>query len=88
LRPFSLASVCEMKRLYVRPGFRGGNLGRMLVERVLQEAARLGYSSMRLDTHPGFMAAAVAMYRRFGFREVSADPLEPIEGLIYMELAL
>jgi len=43
---------------------------------------------MRLDTHPGFMAAAVAMYRKFGFREVSPDPLPPIEELIYMELKL
>ena len=88
LRPFPLEGVCEMKRLYVRPGFRGGKVGRLLVERLLLDAALLGYSSMRLDTHPLFMAAAVAMYRRFGFREVSADPLQPTEGLIYMERGL
>jgi putative acetyltransferase len=88
LRLFPLAGVCEMKRLYVRPGFRGGKVGRMLVDRVLRDAARLGYASMRLDTHPAFMAAAVAMYRKFGFREVGAAPLELTEGLIYMELAL
>ena len=88
LRPFPLERTCEMKRLYVRPGFRGGKLGRELVERVLHEARALGYSSMRLDTHPGFMAAAVAMYRKFGFREVSPHPLPPIDELIYMELKL
>jgi len=88
LRPFPLERTCEMKRLYVRPGFRGGKVGRLLVEHLLEDAARRGYSSMRLDTHPLYMAPAVAMYRRFGFREVSPDPLNPIEGLIYMERAL
>ena len=43
---------------------------------------------MRLDSHPPSMAAAVKMYRKLGFREVGPDPLEPIDGLIYMELAL
>ncbi len=88
LRPFPLAGTCEMKRLYVRPGFRGGKVGRKLVERILEDARLLGYKSMRLDSHPPTMPAAIAMYRKFGFREVSPDPLEPTEGLIYMELPL
>jgi putative acetyltransferase len=88
LRPFPLPGACEMKRLYVRPGFRGGKVGRSLVERVMSEALALGYRSMRLDSHPPTMASAIAMYRRFGFREVSPDPLEPTDGLIYMEAAL
>jgi len=88
LREFPLPQTCEMKRLYVRPGFRGGKVGRALVERVLQEARLLGYSSMRLDSYLPSMQAAVALYRKFGFREVSSDPLPPTEGLIYMELPL
>jgi putative acetyltransferase len=88
LRPFPLDATCEMKRLYVRPGFRGGKLGRELVERLLDEARLLGYRSMRLDSHPPTMQAAIEMYRKFGFREVGPDPLEPTEGLLYMELAL
>jgi putative acetyltransferase len=88
LRPFPLEGTCEMKRLYVRPAFRGGKLGKTLVERLLLEAQRLGYSSMRLDSHPPTMQAAVEMYRKLGFREVRPDPLEQVEGLIYMELPL
>ncbi len=88
LRPFPRNGSCEMKRLYVRPGFRGGKLGKQLVERVLREASLRGYSSMRLDSHPPTMQAAVEMYRKLGFREVDPEPLQPVEGLIYMELAL
>jgi GNAT superfamily N-acetyltransferase len=88
LRPFPVEGSCEMKRLYVRPGFRGGKLGRKLVDEVLRQAKLLGYSSMRLDTHPPTMPAALDMYRKLGFREVGPEPLEPVEGLIYMELAL
>ena len=72
----------------MRPPFRGGNVGRKLVERLLQEARGLGYRSMRLDSYRPSMQAAIALYRKFGFREGSPDPLEPTEGLIYMELAL
>ncbi len=88
LRPFPVERTCEMKRLYVRPGFRGGKVGRSLVESILNDARLLGYVSMRLDTHPPSMQAAVEMYRKLGFHEVSSYPLEPIEGLIYMELTL
>jgi len=88
LRPFPLEGACEMKRLYVRPAFRGDKLGKKLVERLLLEARRLGYSSMRLDSHPPTMQAAMEMYRKLGFREVSPEPLEAVEGLIYMELPL
>lgn len=88
VRPFPTEGACEMKRLYVRPPFRGDKIGRELAERIVQKARDLGYRSMRLDSHPDSMAAAIRMYRKLGFREVSPDPLPPIDGLIYMELAL
>ncbi|HKD86833.1 MAG TPA: GNAT family N-acetyltransferase [Terriglobales bacterium] len=88
LRPFPADGACEMKRLYVRPGFRGSKLGQKLVDELLRRARVLGYASMRLDTHPPTMSAALDMYRKLGFREVSAGPGEAVEGLIYMELAL
>jgi GNAT superfamily N-acetyltransferase len=88
LRPFPLDRACEMKRLYVRPAFRGGKLALALVERLISVARDIGYVSLRLDTHPPSMRAALEMYRRFGFHEVSAHPLEPLDGLMYMELSL
>ncbi|HUI84428.1 MAG TPA: GNAT family N-acetyltransferase [Candidatus Binatia bacterium] len=88
LRPFPREGTCEMKRLYVRPAFRGDRLGIKLTERALMEARRIGYSSVRLDSYASSMQAAVEMYRKFGFREVDSDPLEPAPGLIYMELPL
>ena len=88
LRPFPVPNSCEMKRLYVRPPFRGDKIGRLLAERIVQEGKNLGYRSMRLDSHPASMAAAIRMYRKLGFHEVSPDPLAPTEGLIYMEALL
>ena len=88
LRPFPLEGACEMKRLYVRPTFRGGRVGKELVERSVREARELGYSRLRLDTHPPTMQAAVTMYRKLGFQEVDPGPVEAVEGLVYMELPL
>lgn len=88
LRPFLVEGVCEMKRLYVRPPFRGARLGIELIERLLEEARLAGYSCIRLDTYPTAMESAVAVYKRFGFQEVDAAPLSAVEGLSYMELKL
>lgn len=82
------SEVCEMKRLYLRPKFRGHGLGRTLVERILSEARSIGYRRMRLDTVEPVMRDAVAMYRRFGFRDIAPYRANPIEGAMYMELEL
>ena len=77
-----------MKRLYVRPAYRGKGLGQMLVERVIAEARAIGYERMRLDTVASSMQDAVALYRRRGFYEIEPYRTNPIAGAIYLELLL
>lgn len=80
--------ICEMKRLYVRPEFRGRGVGQRLIAAIIDAGRELGYKSMRLDTVPGMMDSAIKMYRRIGFREILPYTHNPVPGAIFMELAL
>jgi putative acetyltransferase len=87
LRPFGDGN-CEMKRLYVRPEFRGQGLGKKLVRTLIDVARPLGYRRMLLDTLPGKMDQAIALYRSFGFREIAPYYDNPVQGALFMELQL
>ena len=79
--------LCEVKRLYVRSGFRGKHVGRTLAEAVIDEARKIGYRRMRLDTVPG-MKDAIALYECLGFKDIAPYRHNPIAGARFMELIL
>lgn len=79
--------ICEMKRLYVKPSTRGKGLGKLLVKAVIDEAIKIGYKKMRLDTVPQ-MKEAIDLYRSIGFYEIESYRENPIEGAFYMEMKL
>ncbi|MCI9217843.1 MAG: GNAT family N-acetyltransferase [Dorea sp.] len=78
---------CEMKRLYIRPEFRGKKLGNILVERIIEDAKKIGYSYMLLDTLP-FLQNAIHIYKKFGFYEIESYNDSPMDTSIYMRLDL
>ncbi len=86
LRPLQ-KKQCEMKRLYVRPQFRGFHLGRLLANTVIADAREIGYTEMFLDTLYS-MASAQELYRSLGFRPTAAYCFNPLPETLYMKLDL
>jgi len=81
------STACEMKRLYVKPFFRKNKIGKVLVEELLSSAKERNYEKMRLDTFLK-LYAAVQLYKKFGFENISAYYNNPLPGVVYMEKQL
>jgi ribosomal protein S18 acetylase RimI-like enzyme len=88
------AGICEMKRLYVKPAFRGRrtadgrSIGRALAEDIVAIGRERGYKRLRLDTITGKMRQALSLYRSMGFVEIAPYYESPIPDTAYMELVL
>jgi len=81
-------ATCEMKRLFVRPNFRGLSLGQMLIEKLIAEAGEVGYERILLDTLPKKMPKAVELYKFYGFREIPPYYENPHQETLFMEKVL
>jgi ribosomal protein S18 acetylase RimI-like enzyme len=77
-----------LKRLFLRSGYRSRGLGRVLVEAIIEEARKLGYTQMRLDTMSDRMAPAIALYKSVGFVEIEPYYQSPVDTTKFMELDL
>ena len=87
LRPLQEAGVCEMKRLFVRPAYRGQGWGRGLATQIIHEATALDYAVMRLDTLDT-LERAMQLYETLGFRRCAPYYANPLPGVVYWESAL
>ncbi len=78
---------CEMKRLYVKPRFRGKKIASFLVQHIIEEAREIGYKHILLDTLP-FLETAINMYKNYGFYEIESYNNSPMDNLIYLKYDL
>ena len=79
--------ICEMKRLFVKPQYRGAGLGKLLAESIINEALDKNYSLMRLDTLER-LKEAINLYESLGFKQTDAYYNNPLKGVVYWELEL
>jgi len=86
LRPIAV-EICEMKRLYVRPAYRGTGLGRVLAEAIISRGRQIGYRRMVLDTLES-MQAARELYASLGFKPTEPYGHHPYPGTQYLGLTL
>ena len=80
-------SECEMKRLYVKPEYRGKQIGKSLVEIIINDAKEIGYKSMFLDTIPA-LKTAIDLYENMGFYQIPPYNNSPVEKTVFMKLDL
>ena len=80
-------NACDMKRLYVRPAFRGMGLGRLLVDGILDAARLAGYTCVVLDTLDD-MESARALYEELGFYAIPPYYFNPVPGAHYLKVDL
>ncbi len=87
LRPLE-ADICEMKRLWMEPGFAGRGIGRSLAEAIVDAGRELGYRTMRLDTMPDRLKAAGHIYETLGFKQIPDYYHNPLAEAVMFELDL
>ena len=78
---------CELKRLYIKPEFRGNGISKTLVARIISDAKEIGYQYILLDTLP-FLKSAIQLYRSAGFYEIEKFNDSPMQGSLYMRYDL
>ncbi len=83
----SLTETCEIKRLYVRPEFRGMHLSNLLTGQAIETAREIGYTTMRLDTF-AWMETAIALYEKLGFKRIARYNDNKADDAVFMELDL
>lgn len=85
LRQIENEYTCEVKRMFIKPGFQGKGIGKMLLSALIDEARILKYRLIKLDTLGPKMPAAVALYTSFGFKETTPYNYNPYDGVVYFE---
>jgi len=88
LRNIENEYTCEVKRMYIKPGYQGKGIGKLLMENVLAVAKAMNYKTIKLDTLGPKMPAAVGLYKSFDFKETTPYNFNPYEGVLYFERKL